>query len=96
MFIVSIRHKGLKKLIVKNDSSGLPQQYVGKIRGLLQALDVAETIEHFLALPKGRPHKLKGDRAGTYAITIYANWRITFKYDVRDHSIHILDFEDYH
>ncbi|WP_169331864.1 type II toxin-antitoxin system RelE/ParE family toxin [Robiginitomaculum antarcticum] len=96
MIIRSVRHKGLKRLIQKNDPSLLPAQYVSKIRRLLLALSMATDINDFLALPHGRPHKLKGDRSDSYAISVYANWRLTFIYMEDDQSLHILDFEDYH
>jgi len=49
-----------------------------------------------MAYPYGRPHKLKGDRDGFYAVSVYANWRITFLHDAKLQTIHILDYEDYH
>jgi len=96
MEIVSIKSKALKQLILKNDARLLPAKYVPKIIDLIDAFRALDGIEGFLSLPKGRPHKLKGDRAGTYAISVYANWRLTFEYIAKDNSIHVLDFEDYH
>lgn len=96
MIIHSVRHKGLKRLIEKDDPRLLPSQYIGRIRDVLDAITEAAHINEFLAFPRGRPHKLKGDRSDTYSISIYANWRLTFTYEASDQSIHILDFEDYH
>jgi proteic killer suppression protein len=39
-------------------------------------------------------HQLKGDRQDIWAVTVRANWRITFKFENGDASI--LDYEDYH
>lgn len=96
MEIVSIKSKALKLLIKKDDVRLLPAKHVQKIRDLIDILVGLETIEGFMQLPRGHPHRLKGDRAEIYAISVYANWRLTFKYVAKDHSIHILDFEDYH
>ncbi len=83
-------------LIERNDTRLIPSKYVRKVRAVLDVLVDAEDIGDVLAYPYGRPHQLKGDRAGTFAISVYANWRITFFYDETEHTIHILDFEDYH
>ena len=45
-------------------------------------------------LPGFRLHLLKGDRSGTWAVTVRANWRVTFRFagdDVAD-----VQYEDYH
>ncbi len=96
MEIVSIKSKALKLLILKNDPRLLDAKYVPKLRKLITLLRAQESIDAFLRTPKGRPHRLKGDRSDIYAISVYANWRLTFKYVEQDNSIHILDFEDYH
>ncbi len=96
MDIISIKSKALKLLIERNDTRLIPGKYVRKVRAVLDVLNDAQNIADVLAYPYGRPHKLKGDRAGTYAISVYANWRITFEYNEIKHTIHILDFEDYH
>jgi len=96
MEIISIKSKALKLLIQKNDVKLLPTKYVQKVRDIIDILAELETIEEFLKLPRGRPHRLKGSRPNTYAVSVYANWRITFEYIAKDNSVHILDFEDYH
>lgn len=96
MDIVSVKHKGLRRLIEKDDDRLLPAQYRLKIRRLIAILIGLGAIEDFLALPRGKPHRLKGNRSDTYAITVYANWRLTFEYEAETQSLHILDFEDYH
>ncbi len=96
MKIVSIKHKGIRLFYEEDNAKKLPSKYVTKIRRLLDILDNASDIRVFLQTPRGNPHKLKGDRADTYAISVYANWRLTFIYNADDKSIHILNFEDYH
>jgi proteic killer suppression protein len=39
-------------------------------------------------------HELKGDRQGTWSISLTGNWRITFRFEDED-AIDV-DLEDYH
>jgi toxin HigB-1 len=40
---------------------------------------------------------LKGERKGTWSLTVTANWRLTFKVQIKpEAAITDLDFEDYH
>ena len=39
-------------------------------------------------------HGLSGDRAGFYAVTVQANWRLTFRFIGAD--VELLDYLDYH
>jgi toxin HigB-1 len=42
-------------------------------------------------------HELHGDRAGTYAMTVSGNWRLTFRFERGDvGDVLDVDFEDYH
>ena len=45
-------------------------------------------------VPGFKFHELKGDRAGTYSISVSGNWRITFGWDRQD-AINV-NMEDYH
>jgi proteic killer suppression protein len=45
-------------------------------------------------LPGYRFHALKGDRAGTYAVAVSGNWRITFSFEGGD--AYRVNLEDYH
>jgi toxin HigB-1 len=46
-----------------------------------------------IAPPGWRVHQLRGDRAGTWSISVSSNWRLTF--DIRQGEICNLDLEDY-
>lgn len=39
-------------------------------------------------------HELKGERRSTWAVTVQANWRFTFRFENGDAEI--VDYEDYH
>ncbi|MBI2152269.1 MAG: type II toxin-antitoxin system RelE/ParE family toxin [Candidatus Rokubacteria bacterium] len=39
-------------------------------------------------------HPLRGDRKGTWAVSVSGNWRVTFKFVGKDADF--VDYEDYH
>jgi toxin HigB-1 len=91
--IISIKHKGLREFFETNSKKGIPPQLATRLRDRLDVIDTASTFED-IALPHFDLHELKGDRAGTWAVKINKNWRLTFVFadgDARD-----VDFEDYH
>lgn len=45
-------------------------------------------------LPGLALHSLKGERKGTWAVTVQANWRITFRFD--NGNAEVVSYEDYH
>jgi Plasmid maintenance system killer protein len=47
-----------------------------------------------LGLPGLDLHSLKGDRAGTWAVKVSGNWRVTFTFIGQDAND--VDYEDYH
>jgi proteic killer suppression protein len=47
-----------------------------------------------MALPGPRLHELKGDRKGTWSVTVSGNWRITVSFDGKD-AVDI-DYEEQH
>ena len=92
--IVSIIHKGLKRLWEKNDSSRLPPEQVGKIRRILEALDTVKTLDPLRAIPGYRLHPLTGGLKGYWSITVTGNYRIIFEF--RDENAYLIDYLDYH
>lgn len=94
MRIRSVRHKGLKRFLEKNNARGLPGDRVERIRNILTALVLADSLEDLPVLPGWRLHRLTGDRRGIWSISVTGNWRITFEID--DDEIKNLDLEDYH
>ncbi len=94
MKIISIRSKGLRRFLEKDDPSGLPQERLERIRRILTALIGAANLEQVDTMPGWKLHPLKGNRAGTYAVAVSGNWRLTFW--LKDNEIFDLDLEDYH
>jgi proteic killer suppression protein len=91
--IEAIKHKGLRRLYEENDHSGVRSDLVAKAQKILSALEGANGPEE-MALPLFRLHRLTGDRRGTYAVTIKANWRVTFRF--HQGAAYDVNLEDYH
>jgi proteic killer suppression protein len=91
--IRSLRHKGLKRLYEDDDARGLHRGHVEKLRRILARLDIATTPQD-LDLPGYRLHPLKGDLKGFWAVTVQANWRVTFR--LSGGHVFDVDYVDYH
>ena len=60
---------------------------------LLSALNVAKSLQDLSPLKSVGLHKLKGDRAGQWAMTVNARWRICFSFRKGDaHDVEIVDY----
>ena len=91
--IASFKSKALKRLWTRNDGSKIRADWLPKVALMLDRLN-ASTIPEQLDLPGFGFHPLTGDRAGTFAILVSRNWRITFRWDGED--ARDVDLEDYH
>ncbi len=91
--ILSIRHKGLKRLYEDDDARGVIKEHLVKLRDILARLDAADTIRD-LDLPGFRPHPLRGELKGSWAIIVRANWRVVFRF--ADGDAMDVDYVDYH
>jgi toxin HigB-1 len=91
--ITSFRHKGLQRLFESGAQRGVPAQFAPRLRRQLDYLHAAKVI-HDMDLPGFKLHPLKGDRKGTWAISVSGNWRMTFKFS--DGEASDVELEDYH
>ena len=64
-----------------------------KFERILSALEAANGTQE-MALPMFRFHPLTGDRRGTYAVTVKANWRVTCRF--HEGAAYDVELEDYH
>lgn len=94
MDILSVQHKGLKRLLEENDDRGIRREHVDRVRKILSALLSAKDISGIQGPPGWRIHPLTGNREGIWSISISGNWRITF--EVKRGTIRDLNLEDYH
>jgi toxin HigB-1 len=95
MEIVSIRHKALRAFAETGRSKGLPSQAVERLRNMLAFVAAADTVAELALPPNFGAHELKGDRAGTWSLTVTRNWRLTFRVE-GERQVADLDLEDYH
>ena len=91
--IRGFRHKGLERFFTAGDRKTIDAKQADRIRRILDRLDASARPED-LNLPGFDFHALKGDRKGTYAVAVSANWRITFRHEAGD-AIDV-NLEDYH
>ena len=91
--IVTFRHRALKELYEQGRSSKVMQAHVGELLRILTALDRSSSPEG-MNIPGFRLHPLKGRLRGHYAVSVSANWRVTFRFE-EGHAVDV-DYLDYH
>jgi len=96
MQLVRFRHKGLKHLREEGSAKGVPSAMAGKLRKLLFAVETAEKLEQLRRFPGWKLHPLKGDRKGSWSLTVTGNWRLIFSYDEQTNTASDIDLIDYH
>ncbi len=96
MRIRNVIHRGLRRFIVRDDTSGLPPAVVEKVRNIVTFLQEMEDPGELRDVPGWRVHRLAGGRQGTWSLTVTRNWRLTFRIDRTEREICDLDYEDYH
>ena len=90
--INSFRHKGLQELFEESNTRRIDQRWHSKSLKILDLLDMAtqpQDLEKMLGF-----HPLKGERVGSYAMSVTANWRITFSFEGL--NVVNVDLGDYH
>ena len=91
--IRSFRHRGLRRLYERGDSSGIGANLLDRISLALADLDAASKPSD-IDLPGYRLHPLRGDLRGLWSIAISGNWRLTFRFE--DGDVYDVDLVDYH
>jgi toxin HigB-1 len=94
MEVESISHKALKRFFLTGNSKGLLGD-VERLRAMLAFIAAAATLDELATPPNYGLHRLTGNRAGTWSMTVTRNWRLTFT--VTDTAaVTDLNLEDYH
>ena len=68
-------------------------QLAARLRRQLDVLNRSRTTAD-MNLPGYRLHQLKGDRSGTWSVSVSGNWRVTFTFEGED--AFDVDLENYH
>jgi proteic killer suppression protein len=91
--MLSFAHKGLEKFYRTGNVSGVQSIHVNRLRLILTLLDAA-TVAKDMDAPGLKSHQLKGSKKDTWAVTVQANWRLTFKF--ANGNVEVVNYEDYH
>ena len=77
----------------RGDARRLPPEHLDTVRDILARLNASAAPDD-MDVPGFRLHRLKGDLAGFWAVTVRANWRIVFRFE-DGHAVDV-DYLDYH
>lgn len=91
--IKSFVHKGLEQFFLTGNKAGIQPRHAVRLRLILAQLNQARTVDD-MNIPTLRLHELKGNRKGIWAVTVQANWRVTFRFVAG--NAEVVDYEDYH
>ena len=91
--IRSFAHKGLELFYRKGVAKGIQAMHTKRLRLILGLLDSVAAVAGMNA-PGLNLHQLKGDKKGVWAVTVQANWRVTFRFV--DGDAEVVNYEDYH
>lgn len=91
--VKSIRHRGLKRLYEKADSSRIDPRLRDKVQRVLTALEAAGAPED-MDLPGYVLHPLAGNLRGFWSVRVSGNWRVIFRME-GGHAWDV-DLIDYH
>lgn len=90
--IVSFRHRGLKRLYLQGDPSGVRPDHLQRIRIILAVIDTASTVAD-INVATFRLHALSGDLKGYWSVVVRSNWRIIFRFEGgHAHDVELIDY----
>jgi proteic killer suppression protein len=95
MKIRNVVHKGLRRLIEDDDTSGVQAAVVDKLRRIVAFLQDMDREDELRTVPSWKAHRLTGDRKGTWSLFVTKNWPLVFRIDQDEIEIIDLDFQDY-
>jgi proteic killer suppression protein len=93
MEIENILDRNLRRFVETGNAKGL--QEPERLRRMIAFIVAARSVEDLSIPPNFGFHALTGNRAGTFAMTVTRNWRLTFTCP-DGHTVADLDLEDYH
>ncbi|VAV92927.1 hypothetical protein MNBD_ALPHA04-1151 [hydrothermal vent metagenome] len=81
MEIESVRHKALRVYLRTGKPKGLNADVADRLRNMIAFIQAANDMSELKIPPNFGFHMLTGDRAGTAAMTVTRNWRLTFRFN---------------
>jgi proteic killer suppression protein len=94
MRIRSCRHKGLRRLVEVGDRRGVSSTLSTRLIDVIAIIEAAPNVTRIATFPGLRLHRLKGDLAGYWSVSVSGNWRIIFRLEAGE--VVDLDLVDYH
>lgn len=91
--IKSFRHKGLQLFFETGSKAGIQPKHAPRLSRQLGRLDQCSAPQD-MNLPGWDLHELEGSAKGTWAVSVNANWRLTFEFDETD-AVGV-NYVDYH
>ena len=91
--IQGFRSRALRRFFEQGDESRIRADHRGTVRDILARLN-ASVVPEDMDLPGFRLHRLKGDYADYWAVTVRANWRVILRFE-EGHAVDV-DYLDYH
>jgi len=91
--IRGFRSRALKRFYERGEDRQIRADHREALRDILVRLDASARPED-MDLPGFRLHRLKGNYAGFWAVTVRANWRVIFRFE-GGHASDV-DYLDYH
>ncbi|HUE84438.1 MAG TPA: type II toxin-antitoxin system RelE/ParE family toxin [Vicinamibacterales bacterium] len=85
--------QGTPRFFETDNTAGIQAKHAARLRLILGRLSVSVEPRD-MALPGLDFHQLRGKRAGTWAVKVSGNWRVTFTFVDKDADA--VDYEDYH
>jgi toxin HigB-1 len=95
MGIKTFANKGVEEVFLTGRSRHIGPEFHKRMSLILDAINGATAVGD-LVRARGF-HALQGSRAGTFAMAVSGNWRLTFRFEHGDKGdVLDVDFEDYH
>lgn len=92
--IQTIKSKALKTAINKGSYSGLNPNHHVKLKALITALESARGLCDLQDIPGGNLHCYK--EKGLWSLDVSGNYRLLFKFDVKNGDVYDLYYYDPH
>ncbi|MDO4401298.1 MAG: type II toxin-antitoxin system RelE/ParE family toxin [Coriobacteriia bacterium] len=91
--IKTFADKHTEELFLDGKSSVLPPDVLKRAIRKLDRVDTAYRVDDLRVPPGNRLHKLSGDRAGQWSLSINDQWRICFRFEGEDaYDVQVCDY----
>ena len=91
--IRSFKSRALRRFMERGEARRIHPEHRDTVRDILVRLNASETPDD-MDLPGFRLHRLRGEYAGLWAVTVSANWRVILRFE--DGHAADVDYLDYH